>query len=131
MAVYKTTKKYPIAKERLLEEAVIARFRQATNGMGVATLEITNNTSAAGHTTSSTPTHWRDGVVRTTYVAVINVAMIRPRARNSLLTSIKGSNDQVERRRVVTPTNEADLSQSSIPPWFIEDPTPAIARTDY
>jgi hypothetical protein len=31
------------------------------------------------------------------------------------------SNDEVERRGIAQTTNEADLSQSSTPPWLIED----------
>jgi hypothetical protein len=40
------------------------------------------------------------------------------------------SNDEVERRWVAPPTNEAALSAHRLPPWLTEDATPAIARTD-
>jgi hypothetical protein len=46
------------------------------------------------------------------------------------------SNDEVDRREVAPTTNEADLSQSSTPPWLTEDATlrslePIVRRRRY
>ena len=43
---------------------------------------------------------------------------------------ITASNDEVERRGVALPTNEADLSRSSIPSLAQRRRGPVIARTD-
>jgi hypothetical protein len=51
-------------------------------------------------------------------------------ALGELLIHQVSSNDEVERRGVVLPTNEADLSQSSTPSLAKRRRCPAIARTD-
>jgi len=43
---------------------------------------------------------------------------------------LRGPNNEVERHGVAVPTNEADLSQSSIPSLAYRRCNPVIARTD-
>ena len=66
----------------------MARFAQGVSDTMTAITEITNRVSAVGQTMLSTPTHWRDGVESTRYVAAPKTARRPPRARNHLLISI-------------------------------------------
>jgi hypothetical protein len=54
----------------------------------------------------------------------------RDRQAEIVVTSCYESNDEVERRRVALPTNEAALYQSSTPSLVELKPGPAIAPTD-